>query len=102
MTHDRRGGGRRARLEGGTRGSPAPPWQHVVNPYPPMQLLDAERMETLHCTSMRILSELGMRVMSERVLDLFAAAGAIVDRESKTIRIDESLVMEALRTVPPS
>jgi trimethylamine---corrinoid protein Co-methyltransferase len=102
MTHDRRGGGRRSRLERGSGGIPQLPWQHVVNPYQPMQLLDEERMERLHRTSMRILSELGMRVMSERVLDLFAAAGAIVDRESKTIRIDESLVMEALQTVPPS
>jgi trimethylamine--corrinoid protein Co-methyltransferase len=51
---------------------------------------------------MRILSELGIRVMSERVMDLFAAAGASVDRETKTIRIDESLVTEALRTVPSS
>ncbi len=57
-----------------------------------MQLLDEERMERLHDTSMRILSELGIRVMSERVMDLLAAAGAIVDRESKTIRIDESQV----------
>src|SRR5215470_17197798 len=102
MTHDRRGGGRRSRLERGGSGITQLPWQHVANPYPPMQLLDEERMETLHRTSMRILSELGMRVMSERVLDLFAAAGAIVDRESKFIRIDESLVKEALRTAPSS
>lgn len=102
MTQDRRGGGRRSRLERGGGGIAQLPWQHVVNPYQPMQLLDEEQMETLHRTSMRILSELGMRVMSERVLDLFAAAGAIVDRESKFIRIDESLVKEALRTAPSS
>jgi trimethylamine--corrinoid protein Co-methyltransferase len=102
MTQDRRGGGRRSRLERGGSGIPQLPWRHVVNPYPPMQLLEEERMETLHRTSMRILSELGIRVMSERVMDLFAEAGAIVDRETKTIRIDESLVTEALRTAPSS
>ncbi|TIW23155.1 MAG: hypothetical protein E5V81_10480, partial [Mesorhizobium sp.] len=52
--------------------------------------------------SMRILSELGIRVMSEKVMDLFAKAGAIVDRDSNTIRIDESIVTEALRNVPSS
>lgn len=102
MTQDRRGGGRRSRLERGGGGIAQLPWERVVNPYPPMRLLDEERMETLHRTSMRVLSELGIRVMSERVMDLFASAGAIVDRENSTIRIDESLVAETLRTVPSS
>ena len=102
MTQDRRGGGRRSRMERGGTGIPQLPWQNVVNPYAPMQLLDEERMEKLHDTSMRILSELGIRVMSDRVMDLFEAAGAIVDRETMTIRVDESLVKEALKTVPSS
>ncbi|BAV50692.1 Trimethylamine methyltransferase [Mesorhizobium loti] len=102
MSQDRRGGGRKSRLERGGGGIAQLPWQSVKNPYPPMQLLDEERMQQLHDTSMRILSELGIRVMSERVMDLFASAGAIVDREEKTIRIDESLVNEALRAVPSS
>jgi trimethylamine--corrinoid protein Co-methyltransferase len=67
-----------------------------------MQLLDEERMEALHATSMRILSELGIRVMSDRVMDIFEAAGAIVDREEKIIRVDESIVREALKSVPSS
>ena len=95
MSQDRRGGGRRSKLGRSGGGIPQLPWQSVKNPYPPMQLLDEERMQQLHDTSMRILSELGIRVMSDRVMDLFAAAGAIVDRENKTIRIDESLVTEA-------
>jgi trimethylamine--corrinoid protein Co-methyltransferase len=49
---------------------------------------------------MRILSELGIRVLSPKVMDLFAAAGALVDRATGTIRIDEAIVAEALRTVP--
>ncbi|RVB00973.1 methyltransferase, partial [Mesorhizobium sp. M7A.F.Ca.CA.004.05.1.1] len=102
MTQDRRGGGRRGKSGRSGGGIAQLLWEQVKNPYPPMQLLDEERMERLHDTSMRILSELGIRVMSDRVMDLFADAGAIVDREEKTIRIDESLVREALRTVPSS
>ena len=99
MTQDRRGGGRRSRsMRGG--GIPQLPWQRVSNPYSPMQMLDDERMEVLHRSSMRILSELGIRVMSTRAMDLFEKAGALVDRESQTIRIDETLVKEALRTAP--
>ncbi|RWM00667.1 MAG: methyltransferase [Mesorhizobium sp.] len=102
MSQDRRGGGRRSKLGRSGGGIAQLPWQSVKNPYPPMQLLDEERMVQLHKTSMRILSELGIRVMSEKVMDLFAKAGAIVDRESNTIRIDESIVTEALRNVPSS
>lgn len=76
------------------------PWQRVENPYRPMELLDPEQMDRLHATSMRILSELGIRVMGANVLDLFEGAGAIVDRESSVVRIDESLVAEALKTAP--
>ncbi|AZO37885.1 MAG: methyltransferase [Mesorhizobium sp.] len=102
MSQDRRGGGRRSKLGRSGGGIAQLPWQSVKNPYPPMQLLDEERMEQLHKTSMRILSELGIRVMSEKVMDLFSKAGATVDRESNTIRIDESIVAEALRNVPSS
>ncbi|TIR25985.1 MAG: methyltransferase [Mesorhizobium sp.] len=102
MSQDRRGGGRRSKLGRSGGGIAQLPWQSVKNPYSPMQLLDEERMDQLHKTSMRILSELGIRVMSEKVMDLFAKAGALVDRESNTIRIDESIVAEALRNVPSS
>jgi trimethylamine--corrinoid protein Co-methyltransferase len=67
-----------------------------------MQLLDEEKMDALHRTSIRILSELGIRVMGERVMAIFEAAGAIIDRAEQLIRIDESLVNEALKSVPSS
>ncbi|HHY50956.1 MAG TPA: trimethylamine methyltransferase family protein, partial [Alphaproteobacteria bacterium] len=102
MNQDRRGGGRRSRIARGGSGIPQLPWQEVRNPYAPMQILDEERLETLHRTSMRILSELGIRVLSEKAMDIFAEAGAIVDRENMIIRIDESLVKAALETVPSS
>jgi trimethylamine--corrinoid protein Co-methyltransferase len=86
----------------GGSGIPQLPWQAVVNTYPPMQLLDEERMETLHRSSMRILSELGIRMLSRKAMDIFEKAGAIVDRENMTIRIDESLVDAALATAPSS
>lgn len=100
MSQDRRGGGRRSRVARGGGVIPQLPWQEVRNTYAPMELLDEERLEALHRNSMRILSELGIRVLSEKAIDIFAAAGAIVDRETMTIRIDESLVNAALATVP--
>jgi trimethylamine--corrinoid protein Co-methyltransferase len=96
----RRSGGRRAKSERGTASIRQLPQRSVVNPYPPMELADPDQMQKLHDTSMRILSELGICVMSSRVLDIFEAAGAIVDRSSLTVRLDESLVMEAIGKAP--
>lgn len=76
------------------------PRRDVVNPYPPIELASEEQMQMLHDTSMRILSELGIRVMSPGVMDIFEAAGAIVDREASVIRIDESIVMDAVGKAP--
>ncbi|MBZ9856420.1 trimethylamine methyltransferase family protein [Mesorhizobium sp. CA13] len=101
--HDRRSGGRRTRAAGRSGGGIAQlPWQSVTNPYAPMRMLDEEQMDKLHRTSMRILSELGIRVAGEKVMSIFEAAGAIVDREESTIRIDESIVTEALKSAPSS
>ena len=98
--HERRSGGRRSKAGRSGGGIPQLPWQRVTNPYPPMQLLNEEQMDKLHSTSMRILSELGIQVMGEKVMKIFEAAGAIVDRSESTVRIDESLVAEAVRKAP--
>jgi len=107
MGVERRGGGRRAR--GGrdkaartSAGIPQLPWRSVINPYTPIEILNPEQMDRLHDTSIRILSELGIRVMGEKVMALFEQAGAIVDRDTQTIRIDESIVNAALNTTPSS
>ncbi|QAX31880.1 trimethylamine methyltransferase family protein [Leisingera sp. NJS204] len=100
MARERRGGGRRGKSSRSGGSIEQLPWQQVKNTYPPFKLLNPDQMDQLHVTSMRILSEVGIRVMGDNVMDIFECAGAIVDRDSKTIRMDESLVMEALKTVP--
>lgn len=83
-------------------GMPQLPWQSVVNPYPPMELLSADQLEDIHQTSLRILEELGIEVMSPRALDIFKAAGAEVDFKTMNVRLDRALVDKALATAPSS
>ncbi len=94
---------RRSATREAARG-PAPipqlPDGRVRNPYPPMQLLSADQVEAIHETSMRILEELGIEVMSSRALDLFKRHGASVDTSTNTVRLDRGMVDEALATVP--
>lgn len=93
----RRQGGRGRRVE---TQIPQLPWTEVRNPYPPMQVLSEDQLEAVHRTSLRILEELGMEVMSERALEVLRAAGAQVDRASRTVRLDRGLVEQALSSAP--
>ncbi|WP_166418657.1 trimethylamine methyltransferase family protein [Cochlodiniinecator piscidefendens] len=100
MAREKRAGGRRGKSSRSGAGIDQLPWQQVQNTYPKFELLNPDQMQKLHDTSMRILSEAGIRVMGDNVMDLFEQAGAIVDRDTQTIRMDESIVNEALKTVP--
>lgn len=101
-TQERRAGGRKSKAGRGGGGIAQLPWEQVVNPYPPMRLLNDAQMDRLHQTSMRILSDLGLRVLSGKAMTLFEQAGAIVDRAERIVRIDESIVRQALKTAPPT
>jgi trimethylamine---corrinoid protein Co-methyltransferase len=65
-----------------------------------MEVLSADQLEAIHATSLRILEELGMEVMSPRALSLLRAAGASVDPATHTVRLDRALVQTALRRAP--
>ncbi|MEM1151060.1 MAG: trimethylamine methyltransferase family protein [Pseudomonadota bacterium] len=76
------------------------PWRDGCNPYTPIQLAGPEQIEAIHQTSLRILSDLGIRVLSNRALELLAAAGANVSHDDGIVRIGADLVEEALQTAP--
>lgn len=102
MTEERRSGGRRGKAARTGSGLSQLPWRNVENPYAPLEMADPEAMDRLHATSIRILSELGIRVDGEKVMALFEQAGALVDRDTGIVRIDEAIVNAALATVPRS
>lgn len=99
-TNRRRQGGRGRRLEG--THVPQLPWTEVVNPYPPMEVLSADQLEAIHLTSLRILENLGIEVMSARALAALKAVGATVDAATRNVRVDRGLVEKALETAPAS
>jgi trimethylamine---corrinoid protein Co-methyltransferase len=97
-TNRRRQGGRGRRLDGSR--VPQLPWTEVRNPYLPMEVLSADQLEAIHLTSLRILENLGMEVMSPRALAVLEAGGAEVDSAAGTVRMDRGLVAKALQTAP--
>ena len=77
------------------------PWRRLTNPFEPLRILSDDQVEAIHGASLRILSEIGVEVLGDRTLEAFAAAGAMVDRSSRKVRLDPAQV-EALVASAPS
>jgi len=76
------------------------PWRLIQNKMPPLERLDAEAVERLHEASMRILEEIGLAFMDDEALDLWAQAGARVDRASQHVWLDRHLVLDLVAKAP--
>jgi len=76
------------------------PFQHTRNPFAPLEPLTAQQVVALHDASMTILEEIGVDFLDGEALDLWAAAGARVDRSTSHVHIDRGLLMSLLKTVP--
>jgi trimethylamine--corrinoid protein Co-methyltransferase len=57
-------------------------------------------MEFVHEQVLRVLGEVGVAYNSSQAIDLLAEAGAQVDRERLTARLDWRLIARCLKTVP--
>jgi trimethylamine--corrinoid protein Co-methyltransferase len=67
-----------------------------------MEVLSADQLEAIHLTSLRILEELGIEVMSPRALAVLGAAGAEIDTATRIVHLDRGLVDKALESAPSS
>jgi trimethylamine--corrinoid protein Co-methyltransferase len=76
------------------------PWRIIENTMAPMEVLSPEQTEKLHEASMQIVEEIGLAFMDDEALDLWAAAGARVDRASQHVWIDRGLLLELVAQAP--
>lgn len=76
------------------------PFQRLHNNLPALEMLDAGQVETLHEAAMRIPENTGIMFMNDEALDLWARAGARVDKTSKMVRIDRGLLLELVAHAP--
>ena len=76
------------------------PWQDVVNPYAPLEILDAEQVETIIDAALTILKSQGMRFLEPGSRDTMREAGADVDEAEMIVRFDPDLIKEKLAQAP--
>lgn len=65
-----------------------------------MQVLDRDEIEQVHQASLRILSEVGVKVDSPSVREMLVKGGARMEKSHGVLFLDEPVVEDALRTVP--
>ena len=63
-------------------------------------LLSDDEIVRVHETSLKILQEIGIKVLSKKVQSLLAENGAEVDASRSTVKIPSSLVEEAIKKAP--
>ncbi|MBU3737728.1 MAG: trimethylamine methyltransferase family protein [Rhodoferax sp.] len=99
-SHSSKAGRRRGRSE-----SQIPPirqtsYRSLTNPFVPQTVFSDDQVQAIHATALRILQELGIKVLLPQALAVYKAAGAIVDPDTQMVRIGAELVTAALATAP--
>lgn len=95
----RRGRGEQGREARSVRHLPAP-LPPLVNPLPPVELLGEDHLMRIVDAAYRVLDEAGLEILSERCLDLYAANGCRVDRDTRMVRMDRATVEHFVALAP--
>lgn len=72
----------------------------VRNTFGGQRALSEDRVAAIHETALRVLEELGLRVLNAEARRRLTAAGAAVDESTHMVRFDRGLVANALATAP--
>jgi trimethylamine--corrinoid protein Co-methyltransferase len=98
-----RGGRRRNRpAEAASKPPRSEAYRRLRNPFTPQPVFSDDRIQAIHETALRVLEELGLKVLLPEARQLFASAGAIVDEESLMVRIGRDIVEAGLASAPRS
>ncbi len=75
-------------------------YRQLRNPFTPQTVFSDDETASLHATALRVLQELGIKILLPEARKLLGAAGALVDDDM--VRIGADMVAAALATAPAS
>lgn len=84
------------------KGAQRPGYGHLRHPFQPQSAFSEDEIAAMHDTALRVLEELGIRILLEEARTLFRAGGAIVEADSGMVRIGRDMVTAALASAPRS
>ena len=73
-------------------------WRQWVRPYPPIAQYSVDEVEAIHLASLKILRDIGIKVLSEEARALYVSAGMSQDNE--IIRFDPAALMDLIAIAP--
>lgn len=92
--------GRRGAADDDSRGRHSD-YTRIANTFPRHRIFSDDQVEHIHQTSLRVLRDLGIRVLLPEGRALFAGAGARVDEDSQMVFLDPDMVEGLVALAPP-
>ncbi|TIW77291.1 MAG: trimethylamine methyltransferase, partial [Mesorhizobium sp.] len=77
-------------------------YRSLKNPFLPQPIFSDDQVASIHDTALRVLEELGIKVLLPQAREVLARAGARVDPETDMVRIGRDMVVAALASAPRS
>ena len=75
-------------------------YRKLKNPLIRQPAFSGDRIEAIHQTALRVIGELGIKVLNAEARDYFKQGGASVDETTQMVRIDPALITAALESAP--
>lgn len=85
--------------------SPAPSragYSQLRHPFAPQGAFSDDEIANMHDTALKVLENLGIRILLPEARDILRAGGALVDDDTQMVRIGRDMVTAALATAPRS
>jgi trimethylamine--corrinoid protein Co-methyltransferase len=94
--------GRRRRRDGGEDIGPAraPNYIRLRHPFSPQAVFSGDEVAAIHDTALRVLEELGIKILLPEAREILTGAGAMADGDM--VRIGRDMVAAALENAPSS
>lgn len=77
-------------------------YRQLKHPFEAQRVFSDDAIQNIHAMALRLLEELGIKILLPAARDLFQAASAVIDDESQMVRIGHEIVEQALTTAPNS
>lgn len=92
----------RRRPRDGTQGGGArhTDYRQLRNPFPAATVFSEDQVEAIHETALKVLEELGIKVLLPEARAIYRAAGAIVEDDSQMVWIGRDIIADALAAAP--
>ncbi len=75
-------------------------YQRLENAFPVKEVFSADEVAKIHDTALRVLDELGIRILLPEAREILARAGARVDEDNQMVFLDRGMVEENLKEAP--